>query len=615
MENNLELKYNKLIYNYPYLKEIVSDCDESDVCTAKSLDEKIIYGIVKNGHTYYLDSKYSVDNECEHILRSSKAEKNPFAVFIIFGLGNGMLVRKIRERFPDNYIYVHEPSEKIFHKFMETVEDIDFIIDEHVVITVGEKTRGARIEVLHEMVDINNFYITDVICMPQYRNLMIDDYLLFLNDFYARIEQIIMQKNTDIAFNGEHIENFWHNILDLIDQYGVKDLIKNIENENKEGYPAFIVSAGPSLDKNIDMLKEVKGRGMIMAVDTAIKPLLKKGIVPDIVASVDPHKPLELFQYRGTENLPMLVDINYNSKIDLLHNGKRFYTWSGAPFVKEFLEKMGIDLGVIESGGSVACNLFSLAIMSKFETIVLIGQDLAYPNKKGHSSASYDSESNIDIESGKYFKVEDIYGNHVYTEGNMNAYRKWFEATISRNPSIRFIDATEGGAKIKGTEIMTLSSVINECCNKLSEKNWIKIVNDCPKLMNKEQRKQAIEIFGKMPQNLEYLKEMLDDGMETIERIRNNKGELENDEIKKSIQEIMEINSVLQDSLEAKILGMYNAETGYTVAMSAYRVKEDIKSDVDDIVKMCEMSYKGYLQAIENMQVDYNNYIDLTKLN
>lgn len=465
------------------------------------------------------------------------------------------------------------------------------------------------------MVDINNFYITDVICMPQYRNLMIDDYLLFLNDFYARIEQIIMQKNTDIAFNGEHIENFWHNILDLIDQYGVKDLIKNIENENKEGYPAFIVSAGPSLDKNIDMLKEVKGRGMIMAVDTAIKPLLKKGIVPDIVASVDPHKPLELFQYRGTENLPMLVDINYNSKIDLLHNGKRFYTWSGEPFVKEFLEKMGIDLGVIESGGSVACNLFSLAIMSKFETIVLIGQDLAYPNKKGHSSASYDSESNIDIESGKYFKVEDIYGNHVYTEGNMNAYRKWFEATISRNPSIRFIDATEGGAKIKGTEIMTLSSAINECCNKLSEKKWIKIVNDCPKLMNKEQRKQAIEILGKMPQNLEYLKEMLDDGMETIERIRNNKGELENDEIKKNIQEIMEINSVLQDSLEAKILGMYNAETGYTVAMSAYRVKEDIKSDVDDIVKMCEMSYKGYLQAIENMQVDYNNYIDLTKLN
>ena len=46
-----------------------------------------------------------------------------------------------------------------------------------------------------------------------------------------------------------------------------------------------------------------------------------------------------------------------------------FYTWSGEPFVKEFLEKMGIDLGVIESGGSVACNLFSLAIMSKLKLL------------------------------------------------------------------------------------------------------------------------------------------------------------------------------------------------------------------------------------------------------
>ena len=94
--------------------------------------------------------------------------------------------------------------------------------------------------------------------------------------FTQELNRLSCRKNTDIAFNGEHIENFWHNILDLIDQYGVKDLIKNIENENKEGYPAFIVSAGPSLDKNIDMLKAVKGRGMIMAVDTAIKPLLKK---------------------------------------------------------------------------------------------------------------------------------------------------------------------------------------------------------------------------------------------------------------------------------------------------------------------------------------------------
>lgn len=615
MENKAKEKYNKLVENYPYLKKIVSEHDDYMISTSVSMDGKIIYGIKIDEHIYYLDSEYSVENECNYILKGCRAEKNPFAVFVIFGIGNGELIRKIRKHFPEHFIYVHEPSENVFHCFMENIDDIDFIIDEHVLITVGEKTRGAGIEILHEIIDINNFYITDVICMPQYRNLMIEKYLAFLNDFYARVEQIIMQKNTDIVFNSEHINNFWHNILDLIDQYGSQDLIDNLKLENENKYPAFIVSAGPSLDKNIAVLKKVKGRGIIMAVDTAIKPLLKKGIKPDIIASVDPHKPLELFQYEGVENIPMLVDIGYNSKIKNFHKGKRFYPWNGEPFIREFLEKFDIELGIIESGGSVACNLFSLAITAKFNSIILIGQDLAYPNKKGHSSDSYESESDIDIKSGKYFKVEDIYGDEIYTEGNMNVYRKWFEATIARNPDIRFIDATEGGAKINGTEIMTLNNAIEECCAKLKTKNWSKIVNDCPKLMNAEQRENAIKTIEEMPENLKQLKEDLNEGMALIKSLRNSNPKLENSEIKRNIQKIMEINSMLQKSLEAKILGMYNAEIGYTVAMSAYRGKEDTKSDVDDIVKMCEMSYKGYLQAIENMQIDYNKYIDLTKLN
>ena len=149
---------------------------------------------------------------------------------------------------------------------------------------------------------------------------------------------------------------------------------------------------------------------------------------------------------------------------------------------------------------------------------------------------------------------------------------------------------------------MTLNNAIEECCAKLKTKNWSKIVNDCPKLMNAEQRENAIKTIEEMPENLKQLKEDLNEGMALIKSLRNSNPKLENSEIKRNIQKIMEINSMLQKSLEAKILGMYNAEIGYTVAMSAYRVKEDTKSDVDDIVKMCEMSYKGYLQAIENMQ-------------
>lgn len=608
MEN--DLKYKKLVYNYPYLQKVVKEHDKYEICTTMSMDGKIIYGIKREEHIYYLNSRYSVEHECDRILKICKVKGNPFAVFVIYGLGDGWLIRKIREKYPDNYIYVHEPSVNIFHKFMETEEDIDFIIDEHIVITIGEQTKGARIEILHEIVDINNFYITEIICTPQYRNFMLDDYLIFLNDFYARVEQIIMQKNTDIAFNSEHINNFWCNIIDVLNQYGVKSLIDILKEKNEGRYPAFIVSAGPSLDNNIEQLKKINGRGIIMAVDTAIKPLLKKGIKPDIVASVDPHKPLELFQCDGAQELPMLVDINYNSKIREFHKGKRFYAWSGEPFVKEFLEKLDVDLGIVESGGSVACNLFSLAIFAGFKTIILVGQDLAYPNKRGHSASSYNNEKSINTDNGKYFLVDDIYGNPIYTEGNMNAYRKWFESTIARCTLERVIDATEGGAKINGTEIMTLDNAITECCANLSSISWNNIINDCENLIDTKQKKKAIELIHNMPAEVDELEKTVKDGLELVKKINDEK---DNNaySTKEYICQIMEINSMLKDSLEAKLVGMYNAQVGYAVSMAAYRVNENVDKDIEDITKLCKMTFEGYLNAIELFRKDYDSNIKL----
>src|SRR5437764_344282 len=52
--------------------------------------------------------------------------------------------------------------------------------------------------------------------------------------------------------------------------------------------PAIIVSAGPSLDRNIPKLRKFHDRGLMIAVDTALRPLLGAGIYPQLVVSVDP---------------------------------------------------------------------------------------------------------------------------------------------------------------------------------------------------------------------------------------------------------------------------------------------------------------------------------------
>ena len=68
--------------------------------------------------------------------------------------------------------------------------------------------------------------------------------------------------------------------------------------------PAFVVSAGPSLNKNIKELRRAKNKSFIIAVDTAVKPLLQEGIVPDMFATLDGIKPLELVETEQAKELP-----------------------------------------------------------------------------------------------------------------------------------------------------------------------------------------------------------------------------------------------------------------------------------------------------------------------
>lgn len=612
MENKeIEKRYSELVYNYPYLKNIINESEDEKVHIDMDLNNKRIYSIEKNEHSYFMSSRYDCEIVTAFLINKLNAQTNPFAPILVFGVGDLFFIKTIRDKFPDNYVYIHEPSVSMFRAVVESMEDISILIDDHVLITVGANMDGARTEILHDLIDEKNYFIADIVCMPQYDHLMAQAYSEFLRAIHTRVEQIVMQKNTDIVLNDEHINTFWNNITDIINQYGVGTLTNELKNNDSENYAAFIVSAGPSLDKNVDELKKIQGRAMIMAVDTALKPLLKKGIVPDIIASVDPHKPLSLFESDGFAELPMLVDINYNSEISKMHTGKRFYAWSGESFIKELFKNEFSRLDIIESGGSVACNLLSLAIRSGFKTIVLVGQDLSYPEGKGHSKLSYDNENNIDLKKKKYYEVEDIYGGKIYTENNMNAYRKWFEGTISRYTDIEFIDATEGGAKINGTDIMTLNEAITKCCNGKKTERWREIVNGCAKLLSEDEKEEKIAKLKAIPNKLDRLQKELKTGEKKIKRAR--KAQAKNDiiNLKKELNGIIKINHKIDEGLEIALLNMYNAKESYEVATAIYDLDKNQENEIDNTLKICELTNKQYQKALKQARKDLANKFNM----
>ncbi|TLY19493.1 MAG: DUF115 domain-containing protein, partial [Nitrospirae bacterium] len=153
------------------------------------------------------------------------------------------------------------------------------------------------------------------------------------------------------------------------------------------GRPAILVAAGPSLEKNVHLLRELEGRAVIIAVDTALRLLLPLGIKPDIVTTID-FNPLNFEKF---SNVPIDSEISlvyhpggYHESIRAFQGPK--FTYSHVPIrIVSWLMEYVEDKGHLPPGTTVAHLSFHLACLLGCDPIVMIGQDLAFPAEKIHA--------------------------------------------------------------------------------------------------------------------------------------------------------------------------------------------------------------------------------------
>ena len=153
--------------------------------------------------------------------------------------------------------------------------------------------------------------------------------------------------------------------------------------------PAIIVSAGPSLNKNIEELKKAKNKAFIIAVDTAMKPLLRNGIIPDMYAIIDGTKPLELVAVEESRNIPLLSEVRAAHAVMDYHKGKKFFFREFTPYFDRMYEMNHKEWAAMDVGGSVATAAFSLACYLGLGTVIMVGQDLALTGNKTHADGTF----------------------------------------------------------------------------------------------------------------------------------------------------------------------------------------------------------------------------------
>lgn len=416
-----------------------------------SKDGYKIQKIIIDGKSKYIGSKYNQERQINTFI-NNLGEITRKDNFVIFGLGFCEHIKAVLEVTNSyNKILIIEQNDDLIN-YCKNDKNVNGIL------------KNNRIVILKNIVDIKRFfnnYINEgninFLKISSYcnnLNLFWDKYMNLYDEIKNEMSKIILKRNTVISNGNLYLKNFLCNLTYIAKNPEVNCL----ENKYKDK-PAIIVSAGPSLNKNIDLLKYVNN-SLILTGARTLNVLINKNVNISCMGAIDPNDvSYELIkEYIDTIEVPLFFNDFTPSKILKHHKGKKFFALQNSN-IKKVLQK---DIPSLYGGGSIAHSLTNLALYMGCNPIVFIGQDLAYTNDKKHDKLAENDIDNKAIGEKDCIYTKDIYGKTVKTSFELNVYRENFEDIIRSNPKTIFINATEGGVNIQGALNKQLKDVINE---------------------------------------------------------------------------------------------------------------------------------------------------------
>lgn len=404
----------------------------------------------KNGRVFRLNSCYSPENEAKEWVQQFSLN-NIKQVVMMIGLGNGAFLTQLKKACKEDAIFViYEPSIELFDHLMHNDSLKRMIGDANVYLMVqglNEFRFNGIMEAVLNWDNINYLIVTE---HPKYKDVYPQEYSFFCEQAKNGWVNANINRNTMGYFGRQIVRNTCENLSYLGTAHFYEQYIGRFGDA-----PAIIVSAGPSLDSNIEKIKDAKGKAVIIAVDTAMREMDKHGIEPDFIISIDPKKSLRHTQGPIAQRAPLFCSDIAHHAVLKQHEGQKIF-FELSPFTEKLKPQQIVGGESFGSGSSVSTAAFALCVALEFKTIILVGQDLAYKNGMSHAGNRM-----VDIEEQKMFQVEDIFGNKIATRHDWHQFLIWYEEAIRNlEGKVEVIDATEGGARIKGTKIMTLDEAI-----------------------------------------------------------------------------------------------------------------------------------------------------------
>ena len=442
-------------------------------------DHKVLV-VTKGNKTVLLDTMYDENAFFSEWIQEQHIPNSMGLKVILFGLGNGIIARKILDEFSDAVVLAVEPSEEILLHVTKEYSIDDLLENQRFYLCRSRSDENGELSsFFSEHIKYSDTENYCILTYPNY-NLLFEEELSCLSETLSSWFSAI---SADYDFTGDYGGILNKNTFGNLKCFAKSKSFEGLTDGSLKDYTAIIVAAGPSLGKNIANLKAAKGKAIIVAVDAAMLPLSRAGIVPDFVVAVDPCKDGRYLADEKSKHVPLITTLSSSCEMIATHLGEKFFVSDTRIYISRFLRDNEIYIPLLPTGGSVANNALSLVVLLGCTNIILVGQDLAFTGDRTHAENSVragDAVSNYKT----LCTDTDIFGNEIGTCGEFRLFKTWMENFLISNPDLNVVDATEGGALIKGTKICSLKEAIDEYCNE--EVDISSIVAKCKPLLNDE---------------------------------------------------------------------------------------------------------------------------------
>ncbi|HED7858586.1 TPA: motility associated factor glycosyltransferase family protein [Campylobacter coli] len=488
----------------------------------------------------------NVIDELNSMLNTYNDKYLLYPVLYFYGFGNGILFKALLQNKNHQHIVVFE-------------KDIEIIWIMFHILDFSSELQNSRLMILQtSSLDIE-FFSNFCSSKPFFQFSRIY-FLELMSHYYERFHEDILGLNKKLAENFKNsivshgndpldalqgIEQFVYNLPQMITHPSYKELLSKRKGISDT---AIIVSTGPSLTKQLPLLKKYANKATIFCADSSYPILAKHGIKPDYVCMLERDEIVaECFNNDFGEfdkDIVFIVkSVTHPHTIKYLQKNNRAFILVST--YASFIQYLKLDyFGYFNMGFSVAHMNFLLTIHLKCKNIILIGQDLAYA-KDGQTHSQGFIHANL--HNGDYERDLDKFSTTAYGgNGKVQSSEIWtlfrhnFEkdiVNIKMNYHITTYNCTEGGARIEGT----IEKPFLWACENLLDKDLNKPFEKLEPLSLNKQNEFLLKAYYKVYQSIKHSEDFNDNFIKVYDKIKNSFTSLQNSQKNEIfIQEIIQ---------------------------------------------------------------------------